>query len=105
MATSVVAFSKIGAALTKGEKIPLGWAVDEAGNPISDAQTAWNGRRILPLGSTPEGSSHKGYGLAVLVDILSGVLSGVLRKSRDPQSPNRPKDPRKLIPLSYGITS
>lgn len=76
MATSVVAFSKIGAALTKGEKIPFGWAVDAAGQPIDDAQTAWDGRRILPLGSTPEGSSHKGYGLAVLVDILTAVLSG-----------------------------
>ncbi len=76
MATSVVAFSKIGAALTKGEKIPAGWVVDDAGNPINDALEAWNGRRILPLGSTPDGSSHKGYGLAVLVDILTGVLSG-----------------------------
>lgn len=76
MATSVVAFSKIGAALTKGEKIPDGWVVDDAGNPINDALEAWNGRRILPLGSTPDGSSHKGYGLAVLVDILTGVLSG-----------------------------
>lgn len=76
MATSVVAFSKIGAALTKGEKIPLGWVIDDQGQPVDDAQAAWDGRRILPLGSTPEGSSHKGYGLAVLVDILTGVLSG-----------------------------
>ncbi len=92
MATSVVAFSKIGAALTKGEKIPFGWAVDVAGNPTSDPQKAWDGRRILPLGSTPEGSSHKGYGLAVLVDILSGVLSGGCYGNLATRNP--PSDPR-----------
>jgi L-2-hydroxycarboxylate dehydrogenase (NAD+) len=92
IATSVVAFNKIGAALTKGEKIPIGWAVDDNGQPIEDAQQAWDGKRILPLGSTPEGSSHKGYGLAVLVDILSGVLSGGIYGNRAYRNP--PEDPK-----------
>ena len=92
MATSVVAFSKIGAALTKGEKIPFGWVVDESGKPVNDALQAWNGRRILPLGSTPEGSSHKGYGLAVLVDILAGVLSGGCYGNLATRTP--PADPK-----------
>ena len=76
MATSVVAYSKLGAALVKGEPIPLGWALDIDSQPTTDPQKAWDGQKVLPLGSTPEGSSHKGYGLAVLVDILTGVLSG-----------------------------
>lgn len=92
MATSVVAFSKIGAALTKGEKIPLGWVIDDQGQPVDDAQAAWDGRRILPLGSTPEGSSHKGYGLAVLVDILTGVLSGGIYGNLAFRNP--PDDPK-----------
>jgi L-2-hydroxycarboxylate dehydrogenase (NAD+) len=92
MATSVVAFSKIGAALTKGEKIPLGWVVDAQGEPVDDAQQAWDSQRILPLGSTPEGSSHKGYGLAVLVDILTGVLSGGIYGNLAFRNP--PADPK-----------
>ncbi|MFN8444558.1 MAG: Ldh family oxidoreductase [Caldilineaceae bacterium] len=92
MATSVVAFSKIGAALVKGEKIPLGWVVNQQGEPVEDAQTAWEGGRILPLGSTPEGSSHKGYGLAVLVDILTGVLSGGIYGNLAFRNP--PDDPK-----------
>lgn len=78
MATSVVAYGKIGAALLKGEKIPFGWALDQHGNPTDDAQAAWDGQKALPLGGTPEGSNHKGYGLAALVDILTGVLSGAV---------------------------
>jgi L-2-hydroxycarboxylate dehydrogenase (NAD+) len=92
IATSVVAFNKIGAALTKGEKIPLGWATDEQGQPVDDAQKAWEGKRILPLGSTPEGSSHKGYGLGVLVDILCGVLSGGMYGNRAYRNPS--EDPK-----------
>ena len=37
---------------------------------------AWSGRRMLPLGGTRELGSHKGYGLAVAVDILTAVLAG-----------------------------
>ncbi|MBV7339929.1 Ldh family oxidoreductase [Chloroflexi bacterium TSY] len=59
MATSVVAFGKIGAALLKGEKIPFGWALDQDGQPTDDAQAAWDRMKALPLGSTLEGSSHK----------------------------------------------
>jgi len=76
MATSVVAFSKVHAALLKGENIPPGWSMDAAGQPTQDPIAAIAGRRSLPLGSTPEGSNHKGYGLSVLVDILTGLLSG-----------------------------
>ncbi len=69
MATSVVAGSKLGMAQERGEKIPLGWAVDKDGNPTDDPQKGMEGG-ILPLGGP------KGYGLSVMLDIMAGVLSG-----------------------------
>jgi LDH2 family malate/lactate/ureidoglycolate dehydrogenase len=69
MATSVVAGSKIGLARERGEKIPFGWALDEDGNPTDDPDAADRGV-MLPVGGA------KGYGMAVCLDILTGVLSG-----------------------------
>lgn len=75
MATSVVAAGKLQLAMMAGEPIPLGWALDESGNPTSDPVAGFAGA-LLPLGSTRELGSHKGYGLAVVVDILCALLSG-----------------------------
>ncbi len=69
MATSVVAGGKLDVARLKGESIPLGWALDRDGNPTTDPVAARQGA-LLPLGGP------KGYGLAVVLDILCGVLSG-----------------------------
>ncbi len=69
MATSVVAGSKVMLAIEKGEKIPLGWAIDTDGQPTDDPYKAREGA-MLPLGGA------KGYGLAVILDVLAGVLSG-----------------------------
>ena len=74
----MVAMSKAALATTKGDKIPLGWALDDDGQPTDDPQTAIDARRFLPLGGTRELGSHKGYGLAVVVDILTGVLAGAM---------------------------
>jgi LDH2 family malate/lactate/ureidoglycolate dehydrogenase len=69
MATSVVAGSKLGMAIEKGEKIPFGWALDEEGNETDDPARAMKGV-MLPLGGP------KGYGLSVCLDIITGVLAG-----------------------------
>jgi len=69
MACSVAARGKIILAAKKGEKIPLGWAIDKDGLPTEDAKAALDGL-ILPV------AGHKGYGLALMVDVLSGVLMG-----------------------------
>jgi len=69
MATSVVAGSKLLVAQERGEKIPLGWAVDPDGNPTTDPVLGMQGG-LLPLGGP------KGYGLSVMLDVTSGVLSG-----------------------------
>lgn len=68
MATSVVAFGKIQKAADAGEKIPLGWAVDKEGKPTEDPSEALNGS-LLPIGG------YKGYGLAMIIDILSAVVA------------------------------
>jgi LDH2 family malate/lactate/ureidoglycolate dehydrogenase len=76
MATSTVAVGKVKIAMRKEVPIPVGWAVDATGQPTTDPHLAHASRRLTPLGGTRELGSHKGYGLAVLVDILSGALAG-----------------------------
>jgi len=69
MATSKVAKSKINQARINGEKIPDDWALDINGNKTNDPIEAINGL-LLPI------AQHKGYGLALSIDILAGILSG-----------------------------
>ena len=68
MATSVVAGGKLDVAHLRGEPIPVGWAVGPDGRPTTDPVTARQGA-LLPVGGP------KGYGLAVVLDILCGVLA------------------------------
>ncbi|XP_067003787.2 uncharacterized oxidoreductase YjmC [Anabrus simplex] len=76
MATTSVALGKIEIQIRKEQPIPLGWALDEEGNPTTDPQVAYNARRMMPLGGLEETSGYKGYGLAMLVEILCGILGG-----------------------------
>lgn len=70
MATSNVARGKINLAAKKGQDIPEGWAITKDGKSTTDAQEALEGF-LLPLGP-------KGSGLAMMIDIMSGVLTGAL---------------------------
>ena len=74
MATSAVAAGKLGVAVARGSAVPEGWIIDKDGNPTTDPNDLRNGGAVLPLGG-PEG--HKGYGLSVMVEILSGILTGL----------------------------
>jgi L-2-hydroxycarboxylate dehydrogenase (NAD+) len=76
MATSAAAFGKIEIAKRAGKRIPAGWAIDRDGAPTTDPSAMMDGGAQLPLGSTRDGGGHKGYSLAVMVDVLCGVLSG-----------------------------
>ena len=76
MATPVVALGKIEIARRRGEKIPLGWAIDREGRPTDDPQALIDGGALLPLGSDRVHGGHKGYALGIMVDVLSAVLSG-----------------------------
>jgi LDH2 family malate/lactate/ureidoglycolate dehydrogenase len=69
MANTGVARGKIYLARQKRQPIPLGWAIDAAGAPTTDPQAAIDGI-ILPM------AEHKGYAIAAMVDVLSGVLTG-----------------------------
>jgi LDH2 family malate/lactate/ureidoglycolate dehydrogenase len=69
MSSSVVARGKIRLASLSGETIPLGWALDDTGTPTCDPGLALKGC-LLPLGGP------KGSGLAMMIDIFSGMLSG-----------------------------
>jgi L-2-hydroxycarboxylate dehydrogenase (NAD+) len=75
-ATSTVAGNKIGIARRLGAMLEPGWLADELGNPIMEEAYAPDKYTLLPLGSTRELGSHKGYGLSCVVDILAGVLTG-----------------------------
>ena len=69
MANTGVARGKIYLARQKRQPIPLGWALNAAGAPTTDPQEAIDGI-ILPM------AEHKGYAIAMMVDVLSGVLTG-----------------------------
>ena len=76
MATSAVAYGKIEIAQRKQQNIPAGWAIDAAGFATIDPQAMIDGGALLPLGSDRELGGHKGYGLAIAVDLLCCALSG-----------------------------
>jgi len=69
MANTGVARGKIYLARNRRLPIPLGWAINAAGEPTTDPQEAIDGI-ILPM------AEHKGYAIAAMVDMLSGVLTG-----------------------------
>ncbi|UIO40104.1 Ldh family oxidoreductase [Brevibacillus brevis] len=69
MATSVAARGKIALAVKKGESIPADWAIDANGKETTDPTKALLGS-LLPIGGA------KGYGLAMFIDILCGLLTG-----------------------------
>jgi LDH2 family malate/lactate/ureidoglycolate dehydrogenase len=73
MATSAVAAGKISLAVSRGESIPLGWVIDSAGKPTTDPAQLKTGA-LLPLGGS---EGYKGSGLAVIVEILCGLLTGL----------------------------
>jgi LDH2 family malate/lactate/ureidoglycolate dehydrogenase len=76
-ATTAVAGGKLEIAQRQGKAIPPGWAVDAEGNDSADPSILRKGGALQPLGSHVETSSHKGYGLGIMVDILTGVLPGM----------------------------
>jgi len=78
MATTTVAFGKLRLASRWGKPIPSGWALDDSGEPTTDADKAVKHRLQTPLGGTRALGSHKGYGLGMMVDILSGILPGAV---------------------------
>jgi LDH2 family malate/lactate/ureidoglycolate dehydrogenase len=76
MATSAVAYGKIEMAVREKHDVPPGWLIDGNGRDTTDPREMLSGGAQLPLGSYREMGGHKGYALAVMVDVLCAVLSG-----------------------------
>ncbi|MEI6694693.1 MAG: Ldh family oxidoreductase [Bacteroidota bacterium] len=78
MATSAVAYGKIQLYDKKNEKIPLGWGIDDDGNVTDDPTKIKPGGHgaLLPLGGMDITAGYKGFGLAIVVEILCSILSG-----------------------------
>jgi LDH2 family malate/lactate/ureidoglycolate dehydrogenase len=75
MATSTITRGKVEVASRRHEQLQPGWATDAEGRPTTDPAAAFEGA-LLPLGGIEDTGGHKGYGLTLLVDILTGVLGG-----------------------------
>jgi LDH2 family malate/lactate/ureidoglycolate dehydrogenase len=89
MAISVAARAKIRNALKRGEAIPATWATDSQGKPTTDPKAALDGF-LLPIGG------HKGYGLALIVDLLAGLLSGAAYLTHVKSWVDAPGEPQNL---------
>lgn len=72
MATSAVAQGKIRVAHNKREKVPAEWLIDDKGNPTTDPRYGVN----EPFGALRTFGLHKGYGLALVCELLGGALTG-----------------------------
>ena len=71
---SVVAGNKLGLARRLGQTVLPGWITDQHGNPIMEESPIPEKYMMLPLGSTREGGSQKGYALSVISEILTSLL-------------------------------
>lgn len=68
MATTVAAYGKVKTKAQRGESMPVGWMMDRQGQPLTDPRRANEGF-LLPIGE------YKGYGLALVIGLLSGTLN------------------------------
>jgi LDH2 family malate/lactate/ureidoglycolate dehydrogenase len=79
-ATSAIAGNKIRLAMRVGSPLLPGWVTDKDGTPIMEEKPIFDRDDFYqaPLGGTREQGSHKGYGFALMAEVLSTVLSGAL---------------------------
>jgi LDH2 family malate/lactate/ureidoglycolate dehydrogenase len=99
MATTTVAAGKVKVHKLNHKPLPPGWVVDAKGASVTDEEEAFAHvferpeGGITPLGGTRDAGSHKGYGLAVMVHILAGALSGasfspIRNRTQKPSDPH-----------------
>ena len=79
-ATSAIAGNKIRLAIRVGSPLLPGWVTDKEGTPIMEEKPVFNRDEFYqaPLGGTREQGSHKGYGFALMAEVLSTMLAGAL---------------------------
>ena len=86
ISTSVVANGKVHVARSSKEQCPPGWLLDSEGHPTTDPNDLYTDPpgTILPMGGS---QAYKGFGLALMVDIFAGALSGGLCARETPITP------------------
>jgi LDH2 family malate/lactate/ureidoglycolate dehydrogenase len=89
MATSVVSLGRVQVYQKTGQQIPTGWGIDQEGAQTNDPAAVSQGGALLPLGGPAELRGYKGYGLSLLVDLLSGVQAGAAF-GKDVGNPDHP---------------
>lgn len=80
MSTSVSAVNRIELWQELGRAIPTGWGLDADHRPTTEASQV---HKLIPLGGLEQAGGHKGFGLALAVQILTGLLSGAWREDPD----------------------
>lgn len=93
-ATSTIAGNKIGLARRVGASVEPGWIAEPDGTPIMEVRPVpegemygLSGYNLLPLGGTREQGSHKGFGLGLMVELLTTMLSGGVPSALKDQHP------------------
>lgn len=76
MATSIVPIGRVSVYQKNNQSIPPGWGIDRDGRVTENPSEVLQGGALMPLGGIELMRGYKGYGLALLVDIFSGVLAG-----------------------------
>ncbi|HLT78238.1 MAG TPA: malate/lactate/ureidoglycolate dehydrogenase [Ferrovibrio sp.] len=72
MATSKIAMGKVRVAMNKGEQVAPDTLIDAQGNPTTEPRTMFS----QPMGAILAFGGHKGYGLAVIAELLAGAFTG-----------------------------
>jgi uncharacterized oxidoreductase len=81
----VIAQGKARVALNKGEQLPEGYLIDDQGRPTTDPIYAVK----APLGALCTFGEHKGFGLALICEILGGALAGGMTTHSPPDGKRR----------------
>jgi LDH2 family malate/lactate/ureidoglycolate dehydrogenase len=92
MATSTVALGKLKIAALNHKPIPPGWAFRPDGSDETDPVAGLANRLLSPLGGAEETGGYKGYGLAMMVEVMTTMLAGAGYTAT--QAARRPGDPR-----------
>ncbi len=87
MAMTQAAVGKIGTCLREGMEVPIGWGLDSSGNPTQNPAAILSSRKFLPMGG------HKGYGLCLMMELLTAALAGGLLSFELAQSDRSTLDP------------
>ena len=109
-ATTVVPRGKFEVFTKRGDPVPVGWGVDENGQDSTDAPRilsniiAKAGGGILPLGGAGElTSGHKGYGFAMIVEIMTGIMALGKTSNHVNRTPGRVNTAQCFIAVDYGV--